>query len=146
MLAVTTSHACLRYPAYSFPSTGAVTSIIVQEQCPISLSDHVSASPRITPLTAASLSSSGGWQAAAVAKGSRFASGNLPCSLRKSMPNENKQHDTSEDDVENDRSSAVPEPERGLKLRSRADDCSTKKIDSGNDQWRTVEATRRGTL
>jgi hypothetical protein len=89
-LVVTTSHACLRYSTYNFPSTGdfrgrsdihtirgAIPDITVRPCIDFS---------HIIYLTAAFLPSLGGWQAAAVAKELLFARGILPRSLREPIP------------------------------------------------------------
>lgn len=73
----------LRLPAYSFPSTGVVTSMLVKVQCPISLSTGIiSTSPHMIGFVAACVSSSGRWQAPDIARELLPAIGILLCSLR----------------------------------------------------------------
>jgi hypothetical protein len=102
-------------------SRGDVTSLLLKEQFPTSLSYLASTSAHIIPLTAAFLPSLRRMASRHDCEGVTVCEQNLALQLAETNAYEYKQQDTSEYNVENDRLNAVSKPEPGLERHSRID-------------------------
>jgi hypothetical protein len=127
-------------------SRGDVTSILLKEQLPKSLSYLASISAHIIPLTAAFLPSSGEWQAAAMRRSyclraeSCLAACRNQCLRAQTTGHFRVQcrERSVECCIQARTRTRTPLPYRFLPPQ--------KKIDCGNGQWRTAEATRGSPL